>query len=318
MTLGLLAALSLLTSSLAAAAGTTSAEFLRLDAGARPAALGGAFTGMADGVDTIAYNPAGLADLGRAEASFTHNEHLPGIRHEWLAAAFPTERLGTFAVSVNALVVKSFAAYGADDRPAGGVSATDAAFGLAYAHGLGAGVSLGAGAQYIRSCLGDRTAASTAFDAGAHWRAGRALELGVSALHLGRGLRYFDDSTPLPRTVRIGAAVHPLAWLPEAVRLIDGLNLLADVSMPESGPAIVSGGAELSYSGTLFLRAGGRGGYAGPGYTAGVGLAIFRDPGSGTRPEVDFDYAFLDYGTLGQTHRAGIRVKFGRRLAHPS
>jgi hypothetical protein len=74
----------------------------------------------------------------------------------------------------------------------------------------------------------------------------------------------------------------------------------------------VSAGLEFAY-GALMVRAGGRSGaYAGPGYTAGVGLALFH--GEKNRPEIDFDYAFVDYGDLGQAHRAGLTVKFGERL----
>ncbi len=295
----------------AAAPGSTAANFLNLDVGARPAAMAGTFAGLADGADAIAYNPAGLALLGRSEASFMHNRYLPGIRQEWFAASFPTKHDGTFAASINTLVVEPFPAYDVNDLPTGKVSAADGAYGLAYARGLGGGWSLGAGAQLISSRLDDRTATTAAYDVGAHWRAWRALELGLSALHLGGGLRYISATESLTRTIKFGAAFHPLVLLRQ-LPYIDRLSLLLDASLPSGQSIVVSEGLECSF-GPLSVRAGERNGdYAGPGYTVGMGLALFRLEKN--RPEIDFDYAFVDYGDLGAAHRAGLTVKFGASL----
>jgi predicted lipoprotein len=46
--------------------GTTSAEFLLFGAGARGAALGGAFQSIATDVSALYYNPAGIALMPRA------------------------------------------------------------------------------------------------------------------------------------------------------------------------------------------------------------------------------------------------------------
>ena len=41
-------------------AGTAGAAFLKIEGGSRPAGLGGAFTGLANDINTIFWNPAGL------------------------------------------------------------------------------------------------------------------------------------------------------------------------------------------------------------------------------------------------------------------
>ena len=43
------------------ATGTTGAQFLRICPGARPAALGGAFTAVTDDANAVAYNPASIS-----------------------------------------------------------------------------------------------------------------------------------------------------------------------------------------------------------------------------------------------------------------
>ena len=77
---------------------------------------------------------------------------------------------------------------------------------------------------------------------------------------------------------------------------------------------LIASGAEFAY-GPLYLRGGGRsGGFSGPGYTVGMGLALSRLDKN--KPELDFDYAFVDSGSLGQAQRASITLKFGTRLKH--
>ena len=39
-------------------AGTTAAAFLKIDSGTRPMAMGGAFTGLANDINTLFWNPA--------------------------------------------------------------------------------------------------------------------------------------------------------------------------------------------------------------------------------------------------------------------
>ncbi|HTC21605.1 MAG TPA: hypothetical protein VK859_12200, partial [bacterium] len=41
--------------------GTTTADILKINEGARPAAMGGAYTAMGDDIYSISYNPAGLS-----------------------------------------------------------------------------------------------------------------------------------------------------------------------------------------------------------------------------------------------------------------
>ena len=50
-------------------AGTAAAAFLKIDAGSRPMGMGGAFTGLADDINTLFWNPAGLASIQDQEFS---------------------------------------------------------------------------------------------------------------------------------------------------------------------------------------------------------------------------------------------------------
>src|SRR5438034_445996 len=69
MRLGLIGMIFVSRSALASGGGSSGAEFLRVGMGARPAALGENFTGLADDVTTAVWNPAGLGQLDHVEIS---------------------------------------------------------------------------------------------------------------------------------------------------------------------------------------------------------------------------------------------------------
>ena len=78
------------------------AEFLEIPASARGMALGNAFSAVGDDVNTIWWNPAGLAYLTRAETSVSHlnYNHQFGMDYTFAAAGIPIIRnkltLGAF------------------------------------------------------------------------------------------------------------------------------------------------------------------------------------------------------------------------------
>lgn len=83
---------------LAAGAGVTGVNFLKISQGARQSGMGEAFTGLADDVNAIYWNPAGLAQLTRHQACFMHSSWLIDVNIEYLAYALPIQGIGTFGV----------------------------------------------------------------------------------------------------------------------------------------------------------------------------------------------------------------------------
>ena len=72
--------------------GTSAFQFLQLGVGARPSAMGETFAGVADDVNSIYWNPAGLAGLERREATLSHAQWLEGIKYSNGAAALPLKK----------------------------------------------------------------------------------------------------------------------------------------------------------------------------------------------------------------------------------
>lgn len=273
--------------------------------GARPAGLAEAFSGLADDVHALAYNPAGLAFLRRREIGLDHNYYAPGVNHEWLGYAHPTA-LGTFGAAANLLFVSPFESYTAGDSPNGKTSAADSAYQFSFATTVTDGWAIGATGKYIRSRLHDATASTFAGDLGVLWRPVPRLRLGGSILNLGPGLRHIAVTEDLPRTMRGGAAWNILA--PGDYRHTVAVALDLDKRVDE--PARFGGGVEGCYDGVLAIRVGGRSKPgSGTGLTLGMGLYLFRDDTKGY--EIDFDYAFVGAGDFATSHRAGLVLKFG-------
>ncbi|MBI5240468.1 MAG: PorV/PorQ family protein [Elusimicrobia bacterium] len=288
--------------------GTTSADFLRLPVGARPSGMAEAFTGVADDVHALAYNPAGIAFLARQELGLVHDSYAPGINHEWLGYVHPL-RFGTYGLAMNVFLVDPFDSYSQFDTFENQTSAMDAALQFSYGLRISDSWAVGGSGKYITSRLNTTKASTVAGDLGTLWAPTRGVRLGASVFHLGNGLRYVSETSPLPITTRLGAS-----WTPYDPRdFMHYFTLALDGVQVQGHGVQVSGAIELWYQGIMALRLGSRSDAgAGTGYTGGVGLYVFRDP---HRPcEVGFDYSFTDAGDFAQTHRASVVLKFGQTL----
>src|SRR5438067_1224172 len=73
----------------AKSSGTSSAQFLKLGAGARAAGMGDAFVAVADDVTAAYWNPAGLAQIRQTEVEAMQNTSLVDTQYQYLGAAVP-------------------------------------------------------------------------------------------------------------------------------------------------------------------------------------------------------------------------------------
>ncbi|MBU0580370.1 MAG: hypothetical protein KKA19_04255, partial [Candidatus Margulisbacteria bacterium] len=99
---------------------TNSAEIIREDhlfnqgVGARPLAMGNAFTGVADDINAVFYNPAGIASIDKFSLLGLSSKRMMDVDASTLLSAWPTETWGTFAFGTTALIVPSIALAGYD------------------------------------------------------------------------------------------------------------------------------------------------------------------------------------------------------------
>jgi hypothetical protein len=263
----------------AAGFGTDGADFLRMPAGSRPAALGGAYDALATDAYAPAFNPAGLA-FSTASLSATHVPYLDQVSYDALSASLP----GGFGVSVQYLSPGKVAGTNAAGASIGDFGGHYAAAGAAYGRRIAPGLSLGLGAKFVHAAIDDAKASAFAGDLGALYRPTGRLALSAVVANLGSGLKFADRSDPLPRQYRLGAALSPAPSLTFAGRLLH-----------ESGGPAFDAGAEWRALEALAVRAG----YAteaSRGLTEAAGLTL----GFGLRwKRLGFDYAFAPMGALG-------------------
>ena len=134
----------------AGSAGASPFNFLFLDADARPVAMGGAYTALANDANALHYNPAGLGRIRRSEATFMHNEYFEGITQEYIGFA---SRHG-YGANLNILRagdIDRTTVSNPNGTGLGSANFSDLAFGLGYGRALtehlaaGLGVALHAG-----------------------------------------------------------------------------------------------------------------------------------------------------------------------------
>lgn len=295
-----LAALILLFSAPVAKAGPAgdAMPFLKVDAGARGAAMSGAYSALGDDALSVFYNPAGTALLHRKEVLLGHTEWLDGIRNELLAYAQPLGPRFTAFAGVNALLSGSMTRYDGDGVPDGSFSALEAAVSAGVSADLGGGFYGAAAIKDLSQQAAGYKASAFAGDAGLLKRAGD-WRIGAAVANYGSRLKLGSDSFDLPRILRAGVSYTYLK----------NYTLAAEAVKAGFSGATAAVGAEARLNTGpgeyFFLRAGyrtGRSSYAGSGATAGAGVSggAFR-----------LDYAYAPYGELGDTHRVTLSFRFG-------
>lgn len=304
--------------------GTTSANFLKVAQGVRPAALGEAYTGLAEGLDTLTWNPAGLAVLVNPAAVFMHTAWVQETSTEYLAYGMPLGDAGAFAAgltfwqggSVQETLEDASGNYlGTGEN----LSPSGLGFIGGYAQTLGrfwpqaspflSSLLIGASLRVISESYGDDGAFGAGVELGALWREHPDRNEGWRAGFTAENLGATTDQE-LPITFRVGGSYG----LPALLAVPGKGTFTADLSLPVDNGAKLSLGAEYAYALDQAVLAG-RVGYklgheigdldALAGLTAGLGVSYT----SGTL-SYQLDYALVPYGDLGLTHRLAITVGF--------
>ena len=285
----------------ARAAGTASAAFLRVGWGARPAAMGEAFTAAADDIDALYWNPAGLNYVKRLQQTFGHNSWIEGINTEHAAFALrrsPVSVMGAGIGFLNSGDIERGNKYGYTE---GYYSANDLALLFSYARRLKPQLAVGGNFKIIRERIESASAQAFAIDAGAIYELSPKLKLGASIKNLGTGLTLEKTSCPLPLGLRAGAALQ----------FSKNLLLTSDISLPfDDSPGLYLGTEYIFPSPVKGARLALRGGLktAAMGYLGALSaLAMGFGVESGA---VGVDYALSPYGDLGMVHRLSLKIKF--------
>lgn len=286
--------------------GTTGAQFLKIGSGARPVGMGRAFAGVADDVNSLYWNPAGIGQLAKPEFTAMHLEYFQDINYEYLGYAQPLGGFGNLGFSAIYLNMSDLEKRAADtivgntDTWDGSkFKASDSAGILTYAKGFGESFFAGLNLKYINSKIETESGTAFAGDIGGLYKLSSSLTTGLVVQNIGSKLKFIEEGDNLPLNVKLGFGYKALK---------DALTLGLDLNYPTDNDFNAAAGGEYLWRFGEDLGLAIRTGYQSgtdlgslSGLSAGAGFS-WRGYG--------LDFAWVPYGDLGTTYRFSIMAKF--------
>lgn len=313
--------------------GTTTANFLKIPVATIPSGLAEAYTAMV-GPDSMLYNPAGLGLLSYSSLSGSHNQYIDGITQEYLAATWRSP-WGTLGAAFSTLSSGGIDAYDSNDMRVGSTSSGHRMMSLSFAQSwphfnqdigkldpmlITPGwtkvelvrdyrprayrLAAGATVKKINEKLGDDSASSYAYDAGVLLILPHHLHAGFSAMNLGGSEKFVGETYKLPSSTRFGLA--------KDFRTINDVmvfTLSSDIVKYSDGGYVSATGLETDVMRLFQVRIGYQSRKdSGSRLSGGFGMNFdsLADKNSFLRG-ARVDYSYLDYGSLGATHRLGVQ-----------
>jgi hypothetical protein len=314
---------------------TSGAIILRQTSGARTLGMGEAFVALADDVNALNFNPAGLAQIRNYELSIMYLNSLVdtwfgfiGYAHPWggqvesqagkktIKSLRARRNRGTIAVGVSSLQAGKMVLH-----PEGNTvrAEEDYLANLGFGYTIWRGeevekgkhraratselrneVSVGLGIKLVYSTLVQKySAMAYAVDVGALGKfivGKNRLQIGITGQNLGTKIRFEEEGDTLPLTVRAGAS-YQMDFKKE-----HRLTISAETVKPNDNGFRGSGGMEYWYREIFALRAGYKIGYDIDPFTCGVGFAWKNF-------QVDYGWGMLDT-RMGDNHRVSFTVRF--------
>jgi len=302
--------------------GQTGLQFLKVDVGARPAALGGAFGMIGNDASALFYNPAGIGGMRSSFDLFVS-------RTEWISE-----------ISYNAVgIVKNFGDWGnagislisADygDIMGTRVEATEKgysktglldvgayALGFAYARQMTDKFTMGGQIKYASQHLGENLLSDgstiknkvtgLAYDFGTIFYPGfRSFRLGMSIRNFSPQFKYQETAFELPLTFTLGFGMDIFDFVP-SLQESQSLVLAVDAVHPRDYTERIHIGGEYWYMDMIALRAGYKYNYDEEGLSAGVGIKYAVEGGFG----IKIDYSYSDLGIFDPVNRISIGASF--------
>lgn len=305
---------------LALGAGTSSADFTKIGVGARPSAMGQAYSAAADDVNATYWNPAGLALVQRGELSLMHMIHVADINYDTLSFAMPASRLSGWGLSAAYLWQQPFDStknsFGYSQSSVKG-TASDLAVGISYAQNFGnfrttdfkvSNISAGVTLRYISRTLQDLQSNTFNLDLGGMMEIIEGLRIALVAQNLGSTVTFVSAADPSTPNTKLGLAWNFAFNDANRIQAVFDLGHPIDFSNPNYNRWRQNLGLEYWLLDKLALRGGYQLGVDLGGLSAGAG---FRFSGLG------LDYAFVPYSALGNSHRISVNYAFGSAMERP-
>lgn len=270
-------------------------QFLRIGQGARTVAMGEAHGGIADDVNAIFYNPAGLVQMSNPEIMFVHSALFEGINMEYLAVGdriTENSAAGAAFFYLYSDSIEKYDRYG--QRMGSSYDTNSSVITASYSRKLLDNLNLGINLKRISAALEEEKASTIGADIGGLMRFDK-LKTGLSVLNLGGTMEFVNAQESLPMVIKLGASY----------KVLEELLLALDINLPQDSGVGINIGAEYSKTFIDNLNLSVRGGFKT--YSAG-NLSL----GGGINwSDWDLNFAMVPYADLGSTFRVDLIKRFG-------
>ena len=290
--------------------------FLKVGVSPKAAAMGNAYTAVCHDVESMFYNPAGLAEIPDANISafVSQTRWIADINYLAGGIARNFGNLGTFGfsfLSVDYGDVQGVELVSLSDpqgyRLTGDLNVGAYAFGLAYARRISSQFSMGGMLQYVGQNLGDsrlangtveNSADKVIFNFGIKYQTDfRRFRFAMAIRNFSTDVKYEEISVQMPMVFMVGVGI-------DAIQVInpdyqgDPFLISAEFLHPNNYTERVNIGGEYTLMGVLALRAG---------YEFNRDLAGFS-AGFGIRPEIggklfELSYSYTDMQVFDAVNR---------------
>jgi len=298
-------------------------QFLKLEIGARPVAMGGAFSAMTGDVSCLFWNPSGLAELNGKSAFFSHTTWIADIGYNAAAVGVNFGDWGTFGISALVMDYGTFYRTVVDPslsnwdgyREEGTFTVSEYAIGLGYARRISERFSVGGQVKFVYQNLGTSTVydyVGTSFESSREepnrttavaFDLGTVYYFGLKSLRFAMAMQNFSNiQTPL--TFRLGVGMNIMDLWSESDP-DHSLDITVDALHPRDFSERLSVGAEYKFAHLLALRMGYKLNYDERDLTFGAGVT----PKIGST-QLAIDYSYTRFGVFNAVHNFSLTISF--------
>lgn len=185
---------------------------LNIYPGARPVALGGAYTALSDDLSALYFNPAGLVQMNTTGFSFTHNSWLSDINIEYIAGKYKLGSFGHIASGLNITTMGELEGYDIFGNPTEKFTASSKILYITYAKSIISKISAGVNFKYLNDNIEDRSSNAITADVGLLINdiPLKNLNLGFSLSNIFGSMKFTNTEEKLPLIARAGICYTPL------------------------------------------------------------------------------------------------------------
>ncbi len=288
-----------------------SLTFLEIPPNPRAASLGESFTALADDVSAVYWNPAGLSLLSNTEIGINYNAYFESMSYFNMQYATRL-KIGSLGLNLSTFSYGDIENY-VDNNFVGIINSSDLLLSASYSYSFIPQLYLGASIKYISEKLTDAyKGTGVAGDIGVLYKnpfSVKQLRLGLLVQNIGFGPKFDQQQNYLPLNIKLGMAYqlrlnHVLAKLDEINFMVDILRLSDERFGFHYGNELwfnrVTSGLDMA------LRLGMK-------LPSDFNFFTSMSYGLGIKfTKLEIDYALINFGELGLTHRIGLNYKFGK------